>query len=191
MTWYCTAVTEAEHKSGVKLLWVSYGVSVMRIWEKIDRVIMSWHCWWVESYGCSCLVTWFCYQLIAKPDNKAAASSWPDPCMGSTLGEGVEIPVNETNWSSGNRTSTARFLWALISHFWWCPSCCISLQCVIDLTKVMRSCFQYRPLLSTKHSQWLNLCVKSSISKISVTSGVLSPIPRESNSQKKSKVHWG
>ena len=26
-----------------------------------------------------CLVTWFCYQLIAKSGNKTAAVSWPDP----------------------------------------------------------------------------------------------------------------
>ena len=34
---------------------------------------------WVRSRNCVCLVTWFCYQLIAKPGNKAAAVSWPDP----------------------------------------------------------------------------------------------------------------
>ena len=34
-----------------------------------DGVIMS----------CGCLVTWFCYQLIAKPGNKTATVSWPDP----------------------------------------------------------------------------------------------------------------
>ena len=34
---------------------------------------------WVRSRNCSCLVTWFCYQLIAKPGNKTAAVSWPDP----------------------------------------------------------------------------------------------------------------
>ena len=33
---------------------------------------------WVRSRMCGCLVTWFCYQLIAKPGNKTAAPSWPD-----------------------------------------------------------------------------------------------------------------
>ena len=28
---------------------------------------------------CGCLVTWFCYHLIAKPGNKTAAPLWPDP----------------------------------------------------------------------------------------------------------------
>ena len=34
---------------------------------------------WVRSRNSSCLVTWFCYQLIAKPGNKTATVSWPDP----------------------------------------------------------------------------------------------------------------
>ena len=34
---------------------------------------------WVRSRNCSCLVTWFCYQLIAKPGNKTVTVSWPDP----------------------------------------------------------------------------------------------------------------
>ena len=33
---------------------------------------------WVRLRNCGCLVTWFCYQLIAKPGNKTAAVSWPD-----------------------------------------------------------------------------------------------------------------
>ena len=32
---------------------------------------------WVRSRNCGCLVTWFCYQLIAKPGNKTATVSWP------------------------------------------------------------------------------------------------------------------
>ena len=34
---------------------------------------------WVRSWRCGSLVTWFCYQLVAKPGNKRAAPSWPDP----------------------------------------------------------------------------------------------------------------
>ena len=34
---------------------------------------------WVRSQNCGCLVTWFCYQLIAKPGNKAAAVPCPGP----------------------------------------------------------------------------------------------------------------
>ena len=31
------------------------------------------------SRRCGCLATWFCYHMIAKPGNKTAAPSWPDP----------------------------------------------------------------------------------------------------------------
>ena len=40
---------------------------------------------WVKSCRCGCLVTWFCYQLIAKPGNKTAALSWPDPYCNEPL----------------------------------------------------------------------------------------------------------
>ena len=32
----------------------------------------------VRSRKCGCLVTWFCYQMIAQPGNKTATPSWPD-----------------------------------------------------------------------------------------------------------------
>ena len=34
---------------------------------------------WVKSRRFGCIVTWFWYQLIAKPGNKTAAPSWLDP----------------------------------------------------------------------------------------------------------------
>ena len=34
---------------------------------------------WVRSQKYVSLVAWFCYQLIAKPGNKTATPSWPDP----------------------------------------------------------------------------------------------------------------
>ena len=39
---------------------------------------------WVKSWNCGCLVTWFCYQLIAKPGNNTAAPLWPHPCAYSS-----------------------------------------------------------------------------------------------------------
>ena len=36
---------------------------------------------WVRSWNCGCLVTWFPYQLIAKPGNKTATVLWPDPSV--------------------------------------------------------------------------------------------------------------
>ena len=40
-------------------------------------------------YG-SCLVTWFCYHVIAKPGNKTAPTSWPDPYA---FEQTVQLPV--------------------------------------------------------------------------------------------------
>ena len=36
---------------------------------------------WVGSRKCGCLVTWFCYKLIAKPGNKTATPLWPKLCI--------------------------------------------------------------------------------------------------------------
>ena len=41
-------------------------------------ITCGWYIW-VGSRNCGCLVTWFCYQLIAKPGNKTATVSWPYP----------------------------------------------------------------------------------------------------------------
>ena len=43
------------------------------------RFVRIYICIWVRSWKSSCLVTWFCYHLIAKPGNKTAAPSWSDP----------------------------------------------------------------------------------------------------------------
>ena len=43
----------------------------------IEKCLKRWI--WVRSRRCGCLVTWFCYHLIAKPGSKTAAPSWPDP----------------------------------------------------------------------------------------------------------------
>ena len=44
-------------------------------------ILVLWATWiiWVRSRNCGLLVTWFCSQLIAKPGNKTATVSWPDP----------------------------------------------------------------------------------------------------------------
>ena len=52
----------------------SLGHSELKVqWQCKDKEI------WIRSRRCGCLVTWFCYQLIAKPGNKTTAPSWPDP----------------------------------------------------------------------------------------------------------------
>ena len=55
-------------------------VSPGRIYLKSKQFTGAWILIiWVRSRNCGCLVTWFCYHLIAKPGNKTAAVSWPDP----------------------------------------------------------------------------------------------------------------
>ena len=57
-------------------IWQIATVSMCQAWQ---RSITLEKCLWVRTRNCGCLVTWFCYQLIAKPGNKTAAVSWPDP----------------------------------------------------------------------------------------------------------------
>ena len=50
------------------------------IWEIVPHWIQfSWRRMIWGRWRCGCLVSWFCYHLIAKPGNKAAAPLQPDP----------------------------------------------------------------------------------------------------------------
>ena len=55
-----------------------YGRRVMDRKCVLCDIPLSWYIW-VRSQNCGRLVTWFCYQLIAKPGKKTATVSWPDP----------------------------------------------------------------------------------------------------------------
>ena len=44
-----------------------------------EALILGLFSIWVRSRNCGCVVTWSCYQLIARPGNKTATVSWPDP----------------------------------------------------------------------------------------------------------------
>ena len=73
---------ESTRKIWVVNIWLSH--VFLWNWENYnipDVIIISnnTECVWVRSPNCDCLVTWFCYQLIAKPGNKTATVSWPDP----------------------------------------------------------------------------------------------------------------
>ena len=50
---------------------------------------------WVRSRNWGCLVTWFCYQLIAKPGNKTASVPWPDP-----YGSAIILILSVTSFQS-------------------------------------------------------------------------------------------
>ena len=64
---YCTGLCF----NGTLFIWVPI-VKKRHLWHPMTII-------WVRSRNYGCLVTWFCYQLIAKPGDKAAAVSWPDP----------------------------------------------------------------------------------------------------------------
>ena len=61
---------------------------------------------WVRSWNCGCLVTWFCYQLIAKPGNKTAAVPWLDPYRiglithGDTFINGASVNCDAEKYNS-------------------------------------------------------------------------------------------
>ena len=52
-------------------------------WKIVDCIYIYHHpiqySIWVRSRRWGCLVTWFCYQMIAKPGNRTSPPPWPDP----------------------------------------------------------------------------------------------------------------
>ena len=58
---------------------LSANVSANKFRQTTIRYLGSFTYIWVRSRRCGRLVTWFCYKMIAKPGNKTAAPSWPDP----------------------------------------------------------------------------------------------------------------
>ena len=71
---------------------------------------------WNLSWNCGCLVIWFCYQLIAKPDNKTAAVPWPDPyCF--TYRKHIQIRCGSL--VSSTVVSIFQFVGLVVFHFSW------------------------------------------------------------------------
>ena len=62
------------------------------------------YCIWVWSRRRGCLVTWFCYQLIAKPGNKTTVPLWPDPYDGlmSNSAPSHLLDFSKTLYNTGN-----------------------------------------------------------------------------------------
>ena len=79
------------------------------------------HIIWVRSWNCGCLVTWFCYQLIAKPGNKTAAVSCPDPftVRSSII---LNITISQSAWVC----RMCFYLWCW-THLWCSHLSCTSL----------------------------------------------------------------
>ena len=71
-----TLTTNHMHQPFPLLSYFSPAVCLMGLCHHIQSVV--WYIW-VRTHNCGCLVTWFCYQLIAKPVNKTAAVWWLGP----------------------------------------------------------------------------------------------------------------
>ena len=66
-------------------IWMNNLITRARIaefqWSIYLLFICLWSYIWVRSRRCGRPATWSCYQLIAKPDNKTAPRSRPDPYL--------------------------------------------------------------------------------------------------------------
>ena len=84
-SWLC--ISNMKFHNGLRMAF-SHDMKKIHLWQNLVHSIRLWwmthlHTFpkeiWLRSWNCGCLVTWFCYQLIAKPGNKTATVSWPDP----------------------------------------------------------------------------------------------------------------
>ena len=97
---------------------------------------------WVRSRNCGCLVNWFCYQLIAKPGNKTATVSWPDPYTYGTVTRRERSVSDMLTWMKYyiNKSFFTLFLhpsyfclqcevfhFVIGLNYWNICACCISL----------------------------------------------------------------
>ena len=94
-TKFCTWHDSCHVPNLVAITSLEFEWEQSEIWTVMEKSLMKWapgkfpgclmsrnngkmHIW-VRSRRCGCLVTWFCYQMIAKPGNKTAAPLWSDP----------------------------------------------------------------------------------------------------------------
>ena len=79
-------------RSSKLFCWLTHWGQVMHI-ICIGKLCHYWFIW-VRSRRCGCLVTWFYYQMIAKPGNTTAAPLWPDSYNGLSFVWGQAIIWN-------------------------------------------------------------------------------------------------
>ena len=73
---------------------------------------------WVGSWRRGCLVTWFCYQLTAKPGDKTAPPPWPDPSKGANCWP-VSISTHWPLWDI-RKILKIKHLHAIFAGNIWC-----------------------------------------------------------------------
>ena len=87
-------------------------------------------CIWVRSRNCGCLVTWFCFQMIAKPGNKTATVPWPDPYAPSQWETTLHCNVVSHRLGAYTKTISAMYLsqWPLLIWHASVRNACIARQ---------------------------------------------------------------
>ena len=124
---------------------------------------------WVRSRNCGCLVTWFCYQLIAKPGNKTATVSWPDPYVfdNVTLANCVEDTAVVIRWYQEKTKWQIKMLPLRCKLFHNSCMLCIYLVIATDLVpryRVLWARIQYRTssilvtsIVCPEYTYWLDI----------------------------------
>ena len=117
------------------------------LWDHKEPVVRMI---WVRSRKWGCLVTWFCYQMIAKPGNNTATLSWPDPYdITSTKSLSLCYPWHKINgpvwdWSNssvlpiGTQQSLTQPVKYHITYFLICMNTKDNMG---QVTKVRLSCY--------------------------------------------------
>ena len=73
---YTQALIRIQHLVTGHILRINTNYNIYRSGHE---AFMTWPIY-CSLVGRGCLVTWSCYQMIAKPGNKTFAPSWPDQC---------------------------------------------------------------------------------------------------------------
>ena len=126
-----------------KVAWHDYCMSDCLVlmttttWGLLDRKF-----WWVRSWRCVCLVIWFCYHLIAKPGNKTAVPSWPDP-------DNVYSSVVIKSLYDYNIIGRCESFLAATKQLykWYFPSVCPSVRQSVRLSVCLSHLFHHVPII--------------------------------------------
>ena len=80
----------------------------------ISKLFICTTALWVRSRRWACLVTWFCYHLIAKPGDKTGKPSFPDPYIRLSSYVGLWVFVK---YQTIIRLILSNHIWLFLYHF--------------------------------------------------------------------------
>ena len=125
----CWVLIRAYHYTTWSMIMAAVS-SLLMHWRYCSVAPSNKYMIWVRSQNCGCLVTWFCYQLIAKPGNKTATVSWSDPYIGDMIC-GITCLLFSDSFmfvAQWMRPSPSWSLWFANSH-WFFHGDCFSQSC--------------------------------------------------------------